>query len=155
MPGLTNEYVSKIGKSVIGPSFLGVYACDEEPSIKNKNNFKLIFNTGTHDSNGEHFVAVARQNKKLYYFDPLGQNVNNVFILNFLKKTLTEKKYFFNSVQIQDDQSISCGFFCIAYLISIKKKISMRKFISNFFIRKDKLLLNDKKSVNFIVKNLK
>jgi hypothetical protein len=154
MSGLSNDYVSKIGKKFLGKSFLGVFACDEKPRLKNRSNFKIIFNTDTHDSEGEHFVAVAKQKKKLIYFDSFGKNVENEMIQKFIDENLkTGDKYFYNCIQIQADESNFCGFYCVAFLMSMNKKMSFQNFISSFSVQKNRLLKNDGKCIKFILKH--
>lgn len=148
--GLTNSYLEKITRKLIGPSFLGVHPCDVYPK-KTKSSFSLIFNTGRKYTSGEHFVAIRAQKNIVFYFDPFGEPPKNVFIKNFLSGL--NRPVQSNKVQIQDDTSNFCGFYCLAYLMSSKKKMNLDRFINLFSTKKKKE--NDKKVIEFIVSNIK
>lgn len=145
--GLTNKYLENITKKLIGSSFIGVYPCDVHPVTKKKN-FSLIFNTGKKDSSGEHFIAISVSNKKVFYFDPFGEKPSNTDILKYI--TSLKRKLTWNTRKIQHDTSSFCGFYCLAYLVSIKRKMSFSRFKSLF--SNQNLKENDKKVVKFITK---
>lgn len=145
--GLTNDYLKTITKKFIGPSFIGVFPCDVHPKTKKKN-FSLIFNTGKKDSDGEHFIAISVSNKKVFYFDPFGERPTNDDILKFissLERTLT-----WNTTKIQHEASSFCGFYCLAYLVSIKRRVSFSRFKNLFSIQN--LKKNDEKVIEFLTK---
>ena len=83
MSGLTNEYVEKIGKKILGQIFLGTFPCDLHPKVKSKKMFCLVFNLSKHDTKGSHFIAVFASKKDIIYFDPYGGNLTNTFIKKF------------------------------------------------------------------------
>ena len=150
--GLTNTFLNKTTKKIIGSSFLGVYPCDQIPKIR-KNKFSLIINTGTHDSEGEHFVALYFHNNILFYFDPFGEPVANDYINSFIQELpLKNNRYHFNNRHIQDNRSNFCGFYCLGFLLSRKSRMSYRQFLNLFSIQKK--LENDKKIVEYILKNI-
>ena len=150
--GLSNSFLSKISRKILGPKFLGVYPCDVRPKTKNRSCF-IIFNTGKKNTEGEHFVAVKIVKKEIFYFDPFGEQPNNDYILSFLREEKKNKKFFWNRVQIQDNSSNFCGFFCLAYLISAKNKMPMKRFKNLFSIQNRKL--NDKIVIEFIISKIK
>lgn len=133
MPGLTNDYVSKLGKKICGKSFLGVFPSCTYPMLnKRLNKFSIIFNTDRHDEKGEHFVAVSCNNSTLYYFDSFGRKCNNKDIKLFIKKNLNGKKYVYNKKCIQDINSTFCGFFCLSFIISLNKNVPFNVFLKKF-----------------------
>lgn len=75
----------------------------------------MIFNTGTHNTKGEHFVAICVVDSILWYYDSFGEPPKNSYILDFIKKCKPNKTYF-NNIQHQDNDSIFCGYFALSYL---------------------------------------
>lgn len=145
--GLTNDYLESTCKKIIGPSFIGVYPCDVHPKVRKKK-FSVIFNTGDQYSTGEHFVALSISNKKVFYFDPFGEKPTNHDILSFISKLNLALAW--NTKKIQHESSSFCGFYCLAYLYSVKKKIPYSRF-KNLFRTHD-LKKNDKTVIKFLTK---
>lgn len=150
--GLTNKYLNDITKKLVGHRFVGVYPCDVYPKTK-KTCFSLIFNTAPKNSSGEHFVAVNVKNKSVFYFDPFGEPPKNDFINNYLKKISKGRLVKWNNVQIQDDSSNFCGFYCLGFLMSEKNRMPFDRFISLFSIKRKKD--NDRKIIELIVSLIK
>jgi len=150
--GLTNSYLQKLTKKIIGPNFLGVFPCDLYPP-KIKTSFSVIFNTAPHNTSGEHFIAIKATKTSVFYFDSFGEPPKNERLKIFLSLIIKNRSFKWNGVQIQDDSSNFCGFYCLAYLMSAKKKMKHDRFI-NLFIKENKKE-NDKKVINFIVSNIK
>jgi len=141
MVGLSNIYVTELGKLLCGKKFVGVYSSDIHPKFKNSSNFSIIFNTDKHTESGSHFIAIVRDKEKLFYFDPFGKKCNNKDIKKFINHNLKGRAYIYNSQRLQNDKSLFCGLFCITFLLSQNKKISFSDYLSNF--SKQKTLLND------------
>jgi hypothetical protein len=150
--GLTNSYLQKLTKKLIGSNFLGVFPCDLYPT-RIKTTFSLILNTAPHNTSGEHFIAIRATKKSVFYFDSFGEPPKNEQIKSFLSRIIKNRSFNWNEVQIQDDSSNFCGFYCLAYLMSAKKKMKHDRFI-NLFVEENKKE-NDKKVTNFIVSNIK
>lgn len=150
--GLSNHYVEKVGRKILKKiNFLGVYPCDIHPAINKRKNFSVIFNTGDSTTSGEHFVCLYKNRKNIFYFDSFGNKPDDKNILLFLKKF--NVKLIWNSVKIQSDNSNFCGFYCLAFLLSIEHKINFNKFIMLF--NKNNLNDNDKIVIYFILKQIK
>jgi hypothetical protein len=148
MVGLTNLQVEKIGKKLIGDSFLGVYPSDSIPSIKNINNNSIIFNLSTHSEPGSHYVAVLFNKNKIYYFDSYGKKLSNKHIKNNLKQY--KLPIFYHTRTIQDNNSIFCGLFTLAYLRAIQKlKLNPAQFYEMFYHPPNKK--NDKIVTKFLL----
>lgn len=150
--GISNQYLETTASTILPKNFIGVFPCDYHPTIT-RNNFSIIFNTGNSKSKGEHFVCIMANKHHVYYFDPFGMEVNNAKILQFIKKIQNGRKIYFNSSQIQDFNSSFCGFYCLAFLMSVYKKIPFHNFLSSF--NREHLKNNDKKVIVFICKFLR
>jgi hypothetical protein len=148
MSGLTNAYVEKIGKKILGDIFLGTFPCDFHPNINNMKTFCLVFNLSKHNTTGTHFVAIFASKNELIYFDPFGNKLNNKFILKFIKNNKHNRSFVSSKKCIQSCSSIFCGFYCLGFLLSQKKKIPIKTYLSIF--DKEKLELNDKIIIEFI-----
>ena len=148
MSGLTNEYVEKIGKKILGKIFLGTFPCDLHPKVNSKKMFCLVFNLSKHDTKGSHFIAVFASKKDIIYFDPYGSNPTNTFIKKFVQNNKKKRKLIINKKCIQSCSSIFCGFFCLGFLIAQKHQITLNSFLSYF--ESSKLETNDQKIVEFI-----
>lgn len=151
MSGITNGYLEKISKKILGNEFLGVYPCDAHPKI-NKKNFYIIFNLSKHYEEGSHFVCLAKKDNVLTYFDALGTSLTNKDIKKFIKNLIKSPLIFLDlKTKIQSDKSDFCGFFCLGFLIAQKKNIAPIKFFNMFEKRKEK---NDSIIKNFILSNI-
>lgn len=151
--GLTNSYLEKLSRKILGSSFTGVYPCDVHPRTRRKS-FSVIFNTAPQSNTlGEHFVAIKVKKKLVFYFDPFGEPPTNEDIKKFLIGIGGDRAIKWNGVQIQDNSSNFCGFFCLAFLISAENKIRFSRFINLFSIQNKKE--NNKKAVDFIVSQIK
>jgi hypothetical protein len=150
--GLTNKYLENLSRKLLGSKFLGVYPCDVHPKTQ-KTCFSIIFNTAKEGTSGEHFVCLDVREKIIFYFDSFGEAPKNKFIKKFLFNIKEKKIIFWNRVQIQDDSSNFCGFYCLAFLMSMKNKIHFDRFINLFSIKNKKE--NDQTVVKFIVSKIK
>ena len=155
MKGLTNIYVEKLGKSLFKrKKFLGVFPCD---LIKFKSKtFSLICNLSKHNEVGTHFVALFCRNKKLTFFDPLGDKLENKFIIKFLDK-LNLTKLSDLKLKIQNDESSFCGFYCIAFLIACYENKLLQFFSKMKRCKNNEEIckINDINCIKFICKYIK
>jgi len=149
--GLSNSYLDSLGKKLF-KDFVGVFPCDIHPSISKKSKFSIIFNTGDSTTSGEHFIAIVKTAKSIFYFDSFGGHPSDPNILTFLNN-LKEKnrRLIVWKKKIQDDSSIYCGFYCIGFIIH--KTIKKSKFHTLFTGNKS-LHKNDERIVDFIIKNI-
>lgn len=152
MSGLTNEYVEGLGKKVCGKFFLGTFPCDLLPKVDRKKSFSLIINLSKHNTNGSHFVALFADKNILMYFDPLDNKCNNKYILKFIRENKKKRKIKQKFKKIQSDESIFCGYFCIAFLLSRKLNLSFKLFFSKFDYKN--LKNNDSHVISFIQNHL-
>lgn len=152
MSGLTNQYVEELGKKILGKHFLGTFPCDIQPIVDKKKIFSLVFNLSKHDSKGSHFIAIFADENNLLYFDPLGHKCENTDILQFMTKVRSKRKMRTKFQKIQDCNSIFCGFFCIAFLLSRHKNESLTNFFKHF--SKQKLIKNDVLVIKYILNKI-
>ena len=155
MTGLTNAYIDKFGKDLFGKEYLGCHPCDSNPRInKRKQFFSIIFNLSKHnDKEGTHFIAVYANPINIIYFDSFGKSCSNKYIKKFIKINKHNRILKMNKTPIQHLDSIYCGFFCLAFIISQKKNIQMKNFI-NVFDSKH-LKKNDNIVIEFIINEIK
>ena len=152
MSGLTNQYVEELGKKILGKHFLGTFPCDIQPIVDKKKIFSLVFNLSKHDSKGSHFIAIFADENNMLYFDPLGHKCENADILHFMTKVRSKRKMRTKFQKIQDCNSIFCGFFCIAFLLSRHKNESLTNFFKHF--SKQKLIKNDVLVIKYILNKI-
>jgi hypothetical protein len=150
MTGLKNKDLECLSKKILKKKFLGVFSSDIHPRSVKKKTFFLIFNLSKHFQKGSHFIAIAKMNKKVIYFDPLGNKCSNMGILKFLLKI--KSKIIFTKKQIQSDHSIFCGFFCLAFLLYISKNKSLKSFLKIF--SSSNLPDNDKICIDIILNEI-
>lgn len=141
-----NGYIESVGKKFL-KNYLGCFPSDLQPNIR-KAQFGIIFNLSKHDEEGTHYIAIHSDREKLVYFDSFGQPIKNKLIKVFVKKHLKNKKFQYNKTQIQDDQSSFCGIFCLSFLASQERNISLQDFVKMF--NKEDLKINDKKTVDIL-----
>lgn len=109
--------------------FLGCFPCDRLPTDVNWPSC-LIANTEPHYSTGEHWIAIFI-NKEGYadFFCSMGSDPQSQF-----KKFLDTYSFSWNQnkKQVQNNNSISCGQYCIFFLFVRTYGISLPKFLTLF-----------------------
>lgn len=148
--GLSNAYLDRLGKKLF-QNFLGVFPCDIHPINVHKNSFSIIFNTGDSSTTGEHFVAIVKISKSIFYFDSFGKHPSDPNILKFINKIKKKnRRLIVWKKKIQDDSSSFCGFYCIGFIIHkhIKNSTFLRLTKTKSFYE------NDNKIIDYIVNNI-
>ena len=153
MSGLTNGYLEEVGKKLLGEKFLGSFPSDMQPKIRNRSKFYIIFNLSRVDEMGTHFIAIFANKNNLFYFDPLGNKCYKKDILTFITKYSKNRKVRKKFPKIQSNNSIFCGFYCLAFLLSMKLDLPLKSFFKLFNIN-SKLTSNDEIVINFIKDNV-
>lgn len=106
----------------------GVFMKDE--ATNRLPNGYYIFNLQNHNQSGTHWVALFKKSKKEYYYcDSFGIPPPETLI-----KLLqcSEKQLFFNDTQIQNINSILCGYFCLLFLYMMQQQNSPDNNIAQF-----------------------
>ena len=142
---LTNYDIMNICNT-LGIKLNGIYMKDDLPSNVKDGNY--ILNLQNHDQVGTHWVGFFKLKNNIYWFDAFGvypmQNEMNIFQKNGYN-------IYYSNIQIQDINSILCGYFVIGYLYfinkmkgSIQKRISKYQQLFNFDNQKgnDKILIS-------------
>ena len=107
MNTLTNNTINDILYKLID-KYDGCYMTDQGKFIKNDKYY--VYNLNNSSQKGSHWVGIYKNNKKSYYFDTFG------FVCDKeIEKYI--KPYKYNKYQIQDINSTSCGYYCIAFII--------------------------------------
>ena len=111
--------------------FMGTFPSDQIQIQKSGYPQAFIVNTEPSTSVGEHWTALIVSDKKCLFFDPLGCEILNIFLLETLKGVgITKYKY--NSCQIQSTFSNNCGYYCVAFILSFIRGFSYASFMNNF-----------------------
>ena len=69
---MTND-LAEAGKRLIGPSFVGVFAQEKIPNLREGES--IIFNNHTHTEPGEHWLAGYKTGGELVVFDSFGRDL--------------------------------------------------------------------------------
>jgi hypothetical protein len=146
MKALSNEDIFKILNKHNLP-IVGIYSKDELP--KDLKNGWYIVNMENHDKgSGSHWVCFKKSTINLY-FDSFG------FIFpEEVKERLTNITY--NHKEIQNINSIMCGYFCIALINEMEKSVikddllKFNQFISRF---SKNTLFNDEILKRYLMNN--
>ena len=129
-------------------NLLGVYSNDLFNDVTLENGFYVINLQNSNDGNGTHWTCVGVRNFDHIYFDSYG------FIAPQSVQDKLNDFYFWNDSQIQHLDSITCGWFVIAFMYYMQnnkeQKINIRyKNFIDLFDKKN-LLKNDDILYEFI-----
>ena len=157
MPGLSTKYIDNLMKicTADDEKFKGVLSCDIFLKMVKTNGIKLlpghslILNLSSSNHPGSHWVAIfLNGNGILEFFDPYGMACYDINILEAFEIQKHTVVSFKKKLQHQD--SIFCGFYCIAWLLCREINISNDKFASFFYCQK--LKKNDDICIEIIKK---
>ena len=172
MSGLSTSYLWRVGERIL-PHFSGVVSCDH--LVSNLLSHRMFTNISQlfyhfQDSafpnfsrsrstivnalelryrEGGHWLALAYNvhQDRFHFWDPFGLDVELYPLVNkFLLQT--GKSVTNYPIRIQSDESISCGFHSLAFLIHHDYGFDSKTFFN--FYDKDHLKRNDDISVDFI-----
>lgn len=99
--------------------YIGTRLKDQIPHILLKNK-AFIMNMAKSNDPGTHWVALVNNNNLVSYYDSYGLPPP-VNVLNMMKRS--SKHIYFNNLQNQKADSVTCGYFCIYYIDNIFKKV--------------------------------
>ena len=113
--------------------FKGVFPCDQLPYDENLP-LNIIINTDPSYLPGQHWVCVSiNKNGFGQYFDSFGIEPFKEEILDFLDQKCT-KGWRHNQVQLQNTKSITCGHYCVLYIIFMCQGLTNEEFIQKFSV---------------------
>lgn len=102
-----------VGKHIFGNKFHGVYSSDKIPKLKNRQ--YCIVNLDASDESGSHWIALARNKDKTYFYDSFGRP--NKIILPSLNKSGNGSVLNTEDDREQGFKESNCGQRCIAFLL--------------------------------------
>jgi hypothetical protein len=123
------QYLRKINKKHKNKYNIGVYAADKLPLFP-KLPFAYILNDQEAFLPGAHWSAIYANSGTIEYFCSFGLPPRVVYHKHFIKKN--GKKYVFNRKTLQNITSKECGKWCLLFLESRMRGISMKKFLHPF-----------------------
>lgn len=121
---LSNFDIMEIIQSQGVDDFHGVYMKDQLPD-KLERGFYVINLQSSKDGNGTHWVCLYYTPNFSYYYDSYG----------FIAPLEVQKKitpYMYNDLEIQDINSTACGFYCVAFILYLNKKMNIEKAFMEF-----------------------
>lgn len=128
--GLSNNYLDSLMLNLPIHSYEGSFPCDQTPILSSlKQPSSLIINLDTSSLPGSHWVSIYHTKNLTLYFDSYGRNPNEE--LNKILKSGNKRVIYFNK-RIQSFNSIFCGYFCVAFIISQEIGLSLNTFLNLF-----------------------
>lgn len=146
---MNNLQIKKILDATLTVNFLGVFPKDMLPSARTLSHSKYplcyVVNTAPSTSSGEHWVAYYLTSpSSIEFFDSYGEPPST-YSLDFHHSVTN-----YNSRRLQSFSSTVCGHYCIMYLISRSRRLSLGNFLSHFSSNYSD---NDRKVGSFIKTN--
>jgi hypothetical protein len=121
--------------------FVGkIYMKDELPDTLEKNKWYIINLQNSDEGSGTHWVCFKTPALKepMIYFDPLIGGDPPIEVLEHAKKSGVQ----FHMMEIQNENSTACGWFCVACILSDKgagsSLVHFKRFISHFSFDTDR-----------------
>lgn len=135
---LSNIDINDYFKLINLPTYIGTFPKDylkDIPTSELKNDFSTIINLGSSDTGGSHWVMVCKKDDELLYFDSYGVKFIDDSIKKFIDRCNCKNRYL-NEDQIQDFNSILCGYYSMKiikniYINGLKIKDSIKMFCEN------------------------
>lgn len=109
--------------------FRGVFAHNQVDDLKPKKGDSIIMNLDTIQQGGSHWVAFFFSPENAVYFDSFGVPPDNRS-LNYLEKY--GKQVLFSDEQIQEDSSIECGYYSMAFIRAMNSGMTLQEFLLEF-----------------------
>jgi hypothetical protein len=122
-----SDYELKTICNNLNIKLVGVYMKDQLITPLKEGNY--IMNLQNHNEHGSHWTCFIKHRNDIYYHDSFGvimpQNEYDIFLLE-------HDNIYYNTMQKQDLDAVSCGWWCIFLYIMNKTKGPMTKRFSNF-----------------------
>ena len=148
MKALTTLQIDRTLKQnpVTRNNFIGTFPACIIPSVK-KQMYSFVSNTHAHDRPGEHWNSWVINGETVIFFDSFGRNVFDSTLPEYYRDfAKTFKNIKCNTMQIQDVDSIACGYFCIHFIYAISLGLNIESFLDDY--------TNNLKSNDFIVSRI-
>ena len=123
------NWVKKLGIK----NFRGVYSRDALPTKILKNEvgiipINIIINLDSQIGPGTHWVAYRNRDKHAEYFDSFGLRMPDE-VMNYLRTS--GKQIFYSGDEIQERDSVLCGYWDLYYLLERQRGVPMLNVIHN------------------------
>lgn len=115
---LDNHQLNRIGKSLLGDRFIGVYPLNHIPILR-KGYYGFIVNTDSDNLRGKHWIAVYVTPHVTHVFDSFGR-IYPPYLIN----KLSGRKLRFNRQVYQQRWTTNCGWWCLQWLETINMRYS-------------------------------
>ena len=125
-------------------NFIGCFSKSNLPKFPSNLPCSMIVKVNSDEFS--HWVAIKMTETNVFYFDSFANNAGANEIYNFLAPHYT--RIIFNTKCIQHRSSVTCGLFCIAFLLSVDSKESFVKFLNIFMSHRKKE--NDNLALNLV-----
>lgn len=109
--------------------FRGVFSRDNTPFLNN--NESLVMNLDDKNGNGTHWTAMIKKGNKILYFDSYGYPPSQEIVNMYKNKS----KILYSSNNIQHNDSIMCGFFCVQFIEEVSNGKSFYDFLYQYDIK--------------------
>ena len=104
--------------------FQGVFMKDQLPDKLERGSYVINLQSSK-EGNGTHWVCLYYTPNFSYYYDSYG----------FIAPLEVQNKitpYMYNDLEIQDIDSTACGFYCVAFILYLNKKMNIEKAFMEF-----------------------
>jgi hypothetical protein len=121
---LSNYDIVKIIQSQGVDDFNGVYMKDQLPDRLQRGSY-IVNLQSSKEGTGTHWVSLYYTPNFSYYYDSFG----------FVPPIEIQNKiipYIYNDNEIQDIDSTACGFYCVAFVLYLNKKINIERAFMEF-----------------------
>ena len=121
---LTNFDIMRIIQSQGVDDFNGVYMKDQLPDKLERGSY-IVNLQSSKEGGGTHWVCLYYTPNFSYYYDSFG------FVppLEIQNKIIP---YIYNDMEIQDIDSTACGFYCVALVLFLNKKMNIERGFIEF-----------------------
>lgn len=134
IPPLTTEQLNLLAlvDPILNQHFLGTFAIDKIPPprlVKAKTG--MIINYDSHKSPGSHWVAIwVKSDGNVEFFDSFGLPPIKTSLKQYLYSISNNITY--NQNKLQSFSANTCGLWCVLFLISRVRNVSLQSFVSAF-----------------------
>lgn len=117
---------------VVAKFLHGGYPCNHLPNLFLKPSY-IVVNTDPSNKSEKHWIAIAVEKEGCEIFNSFGalQPLRKEF-RQFLQKHSRDGYSIFNVQRIQSDFSVTCGIYCVSYVLNRAQRKSMKSFLKQF-----------------------
>ena len=138
------NWVKKLGMK----HFRGIYSRDGLPPKMLKNEVGII-NLDSQIGPGTHWVAYRNGKNRAEYFDSFGLIMPNEVMIFLMT---SGKQIFYSGDEIQERDSVLCGYWCLHFLLERQKGVPMLSVIHNTKFNMNDQTVNHRFIINYFKK---